>query len=76
MMAVRAVLYCCAGLYCATVRVTCVRFHRGHQKRCFLLPESAPESYTQILKYVLGQKSAEVIYFGESHILRWSLRLK
>ena len=38
MMAVRAVLYCCAAQCCAaaTVRVACVCFHRGHQKRCFI----------------------------------------
>ena len=57
----------CAVLCCAAaVRVACVCFHRGNKKNVVLLPESAPESYQRIKKYVLGKKSAQVIVLGKA----------
>ena len=57
-----AVLLCCAA---AAVRVACVCFHRGHQKRCFIARKCS-----RILpinkKYVLGQKSAQVLILGKA----------
>ena len=35
-------------------------------KNVVLLPESAPESYEQIIKYVLGKKSAQVFILGKA----------
>ena len=52
MVAVRAVLYCCAVMLLPFVLV-------GYgstevTKHVVLSPESSPESYEQIIKYVLG----------------------
>ena len=35
-------------------------------KDVVLLPESAPESYEQIIKYVVGHKSAQVRILGKA----------
>ena len=63
MVAVRAVLYCCAVLSCAAaaVRVGCVHASTEVTKNVLVLPESAPESYQQIKKIVRGQKRAQVL---------------
>ena len=47
MLAVRAVLYCCAVLCCAAaaVCVACVCFHRGHRNRCFITINTSSKSY-------------------------------
>ena len=47
-------------------------------KNVVFLPESAPESYEPTIKYVRGEKRAEVLILGKDmlrSISRWSLRL-
>ena len=63
-----AVLLCCAVLCCAAaaaaVRVACVCFTEV-TKNVVLLPKSAPESYEQTIKYVLGKKEGPKCLFWE-----------
>ena len=69
MMAVRAVLYCCAVLCCAVLLlpfVLLVYASTEVTKNVVLLPESAQESYQQIKKYVLGKKSVQVLILGKA----------
>ena len=59
-----AVLLCCAVLLLPFVLL--VYASTEVTKNVVLLPESAPESYEQILRYVLGQKSAQVLILGKA----------
>ena len=64
MMAVRAVLYCCAVLLLPFVLLV----YESNEviKNDVLLPEYAPASCQQIEKYVLGEKSARVLILGKA----------
>ena len=64
MMAVRAVLYCCAVLLLPFVLL--VYASTEVTKNVVLLPRYAPESCEQIVKYVLGQKSVQVLILGKA----------
>ena len=69
MMAVRAVLYCCAVLCPAVLLLAFVLLVYASTevtKNVVLLPRYAPESCEQIVKYVLGQKSVQVLILGKA----------
>ena len=65
MMAVRAVLYCCAVLLLPFVLL--VYASTEVTKNVVLLPESVPESYEQIIKYVLGKKVAKCLFWEKPY---------
>ena len=76
MMAVRAVVYCCAVLCCAVLccavlllpLVLLVYASTEVTKNVVSLPESVPESYEQKIKDVLGQKKCPRVNFGKQYI--------
>ena len=51
----------CAAAVCAA----CVSFYLGHQKRCFIARKCS-ETYEQVIKYVLGHKSSQVLILGKA----------
>ena len=59
---------CCAAA--AAIRVACVCFHRGHQKRCFIATKCSRSLRTnnkvRTSKYVLGKKSVRVLIFRKA----------
>ena len=68
-MTVRAMLYCCAVLCCAVLVLQLgllVYASTEVTRNVVLLPESAPESYEQIVKHELGKESAQVLILGKA----------
>ena len=65
-MAVRAVLYRCAGLCCTAVRVACVYFHRGHQKRCFIARKCSRILQTNNKKCTWSKKVPKCFILGKA----------
>ena len=78
MMAVRAVLYCCAVLCCAVLQLPFVLLVHASTEvtknvvLCFIARKCSRE---QIIKNVLGQKSAQVLILGKA-IHQFVIRLK
>ena len=62
-----AVLPCCAVLLLPFVLLAYTSTEVT--KNVVLLPESAPESYEQLIRYVLGQKNAQVLILGKAYRL-------
>ena len=83
MMAVRAVVYCCAVLCCAVlccpataVGVACVCFHRGHQKRCFITRKCSRILRTKNKRCTWSKKVPTCQFWETIYISRWLSGLK
>ena len=65
------ILLCCAVLLLPFVLL--VYASTEVTKNVVLLPESAPESYEQLIRYVLGKKSAQALTFGNAYCIVFTL---